>query len=83
MRERWACQIDFVWLPARVEGPHVGPQHVWCPAAERDQETPPPEKRLPFLSAGLAMGGSSASESSSCLSDPACSRTRAVRRAVT
>ena len=21
-------RFDFVWLPARVEGPHVGPQHV-------------------------------------------------------
>ena len=22
-----ACQLDFVWLPARA--PHVDPQHVW------------------------------------------------------
>ena len=24
-------QFDFVWLPAHA--PHVGPRHVWCPAA--------------------------------------------------
>ena len=29
VREHANGQFDFVWLPARVEGPHVGPQHVW------------------------------------------------------
>ena len=23
-------QLDFVWLPARTEGPHGGASYVWC-----------------------------------------------------
>ena len=30
IREHANGQLDFVRLPARVEGSHVGPQHVWC-----------------------------------------------------
>ena len=34
-------QFDFVWLSARVEGPHGA--YVWCLTASRNQEKYPPD----------------------------------------
>ena len=36
-------QFDYVWLSARAMHPHVGPQHVWCLTAYRNQENTHPK----------------------------------------